>query len=205
MGQTSFTTPNVFDDGVQSTPFSVLVSLNGLKQRVGASNDYQLSAPSTVTFNSGVNIGDDVQIVVYFGHKFEEELFTSTQNQTTFTLSGNLAAAKNYRVYLNGVRLRRGVDYNATSAVVLNVGAKAGDEIDIVSDQAEDQLIANEGQQSFAPSDSNTSSSNMEVYLNGLLLTKETDWTIGSPAVTIINPATGLDEGDELDVVVRRA
>ena len=204
-GQTSFTAPNVFNDGVQSTPFSVLVSVNGVKQRVGASNDYQLSAPQTVTLNSGVNVGDDVQIVVYFGHTFEEELFTATQNQTTFTLAGNLAAAKNYRVYVNGVRLRRGVDYNATSAVVLNNGAKDGDEIDIVSDQAEDQLTANEGQTSFAPSDANTSSDNMEVYLNGVLLTKGTDWTIGSPAVTIINPATGLDDGDEVDVVVRRA
>ena len=204
-GQTSFTAPNVFNDGVQSTPFSVLVSVNGIKQRVGASNDYQLSAPQTVTLNSGVNVGDDVQIVVYFGHTFEEELFTSTQNQTTFTLAGNLAAAKNYRVYVNGVRLRRGVDYNATSAVVLSSAAKAGDEIDIVSDQAEDQLSANEGQTSFAPSDANTSSDNMEVYLNGVLLTKGTDWTIGSPAVTIINPATGLDDGDEVDVVVRRA
>ena len=204
-GQTSFTAPNVFNDGVQSTPFSVLVSVNGIKQRVGASNDYQLSAPQTVTLNSGVNVGDDVQIVVYFGHTFEEELFTATQNQTTFTLAGNLAAAKNYRVYVNGVRLRRGVDYNATSAVVLNNGAKDGDEIDIVSDQAEDQLTANEGQTSFAPSDANTSSDNMEVYLNGVLLTKGTDWSIGSPAVTIINPVTGLDVGDEVDVVVRRA
>ena len=204
-GQTSFTAPNVFNDGVQSTPFSVLVSVNGIKQRVGASNDYQLSAPQTVTLNSGVNVGDDVQIVVYFGHTFEEELFTATQNQTTFTLAGNLAAAKNYRVYVNGVRLRRGVDYNATSAVVLNNGAKDGDEVDIVSDQAEDQLTANEGQTSFAPSDANTSSDNMEVYLNGVLLTKGTDWSIGSPAVTIINPVTGLDVGDEVDVVVRRA
>ena len=205
MGQTSFTAPNVFDDGVQATSFPVLVTLNGVKMRVGASNDYQLSAPQTINFNSGVNIGDNVQITVYFGHTFEEELFTATQNQTTFTLAGSLAASKNYRVYLNGVRLRNNIDYQASAAVVLAQACAAGDEVDICSDQAEDQLIANDGQVSFAPSNSLTSSDNMEIYLNGVLLSKGVDWSIGSPAVTIIEPSTGLDVGDELDIVVRRS
>ena len=205
MGQTQFTAPNVFDDGVQATSFPVLVTLNGVKMRVGASNDYQLSAPQTINFNSGVNIGDNVQITVYFGHTFEEELFTATQNQTTFTLAGSLSASKNYRVYLNGVRLRNNIDYQASAAVVLAQACAAGDEVDICSDQAEDQLIANDGQVSFAPSNSSTSSDNMEIYLNGVLLSKGVDWTIGSPAVTIIEPSTGLDVGDELDIVVRRS
>ena len=204
-GQTAFTAPNVFDDGEQATAFSVLVTLNGVKMRLGASKDYQLSAPQTINFNSGVNIGDNVQITVYFGHTFEEELFTATQNQATFTLAGSLAAAKNYRVFLNGVRLRRDIDYQASAAVVLAQACAAGDEVDICSDQAEDQLTASDGQSAFAPSNSDTSSDNMEVYLNGVLLQKTVDWTIGNPAVTIINPATGLDVGDELDVVVRRS
>ena len=204
-GQTAFTAPNVFDDGEQATAFSVLVTLNGVKMRLGASKDYQLSAPQTVNFNSGVNVGDNVQITVYFGHTFEEELFTATQDQATFTLAGSLAAAKNYRVFLNGVRLRRDIDYQASAAVVLAQACAAGDEVDICSDQAEDQLTASDGQSAFAPSNSDTSSDNMEVYLNGVLLQKTVDWTIGSPAVTIINPATGLDVGDELDVVVRRS
>ena len=205
MGQTQFTAPNVFDDGVQATSFPVLVTLNGVKMRVGASNDYQLSAPQTINFNSGVNIGDNVQITVYFGHTFEEELFTATQNQTTFTLAGSLSASKNYRVYLNGVRLRNNIDYQASAAVVLAQACAAGDEVDICSDQAEDQLIANDGQSSFAPANSLTSSDNMEIYLNGVLLSKGVDWSIGSPAVTIIEPSTGLDVGDELDIVVRRS
>ena len=204
-GQTAFIAPNVFDDGVQATTFSVQVSINGVKQRLGASNDYQLAAPRTVTFNSGLTAGDNVQISVYFGHTFEEEFFTSAQNQATFTLSGNLAAAKNYRVFLNGVRLRRDIDYQASAAVVLAEACLDGDEVDICSDQAEDQLTANAGQSSFAPSNSDTSSDNMEVYLNGILLQRTVDWTIGSPAITIINPASGLDLGDELDVVVRRS
>ena len=204
-GQTAFTAPNVFDDGEQATAFSVLVTLNGMKMRLGGSQDYTLSAPQTVNFTSGVNVGDNVQISVYFGHTFEEELFTSTQNQATFTLAGSLAAAKNYRVFLNGVRLRRDVDYQASAAVVLTQNCVSGDEVDICSDQAEDHLTASDGQSAFAPSNSDTSSDNMEVYLNGVLLQKTSDWSIGSPAVTIINPVTGLDVGDELDVVVRRS
>ena len=204
-GQTAFTSPHVFDNGVQATAFPVQVFLNGVKQRLGASNDYTLSAPSTINFTSGVTVGDNCQIVVYFGHTFEEEFFTSTQNQTTFTLSSSLASAKNYRVFLNGVRLRRGVDYNATTAVVLSQACSVGDEVDIVSDQAEDHLTANQGQTAFAPTTATTTASNMEVYLNGILLNKTVDWSIGNPAVTIVEPATGCEAGDELDVVIRRS
>ena len=203
-GQTSFTAPNVFDDGEQATAFSTQVFLNGVKQRLGASNDYQLSAPQTVTFTSGVDAGDDVTIVVYFGHTLEEEFFTATQGQKDFTLEGSLAAAKNYKVYLNGVRLRNTVDYSASAAVVLNQPAREGEQVDIVSDQAEDRLTAVENQTSFAPSDSNTTSDNMQVYMNGILLRETEDWTIGSPSVTILD-ADGLTAGDHLDVVVRRS
>ena len=203
-GQTSFTAPNVFDDGEQATAFSTQVFVNGVKQRLGASNDYQLSAPQTVTLNSGANVGDDVSIVVYFGHTLEEEFFTSTQGQITFSLSGSLSSSKNYKVFLNGVRLRNTVDYIATSAVVLNQAASAGEQIDIVSDQAEDRYTANQGQTSFAPADSNTTSTNMQVYMNGVLLRQTEDWTIGSPAITMQDVA-GLTLGDEVDVVVRRS
>ena len=204
-GQTSFTAPNVFDDGEQATAFSTQVFLNGVKQRLGASYDYQLSAPQTVTFNSGIpQDNDEVTIVVYFGHTLEEEFFTATEGQKTFTLAGNLAAAKNYKIYLNGVKLRNTVDYQASSAVVLNQITQAGDQIDICSDQAEDRLTAVQNQTAFAPSDSNTTADNMQIYLNGVLLRETEDWTIGSPAITILD-ADGLTAGDHLDVVVRRS
>ena len=204
-GQTSYTAPNVFDDGSQETAFSTQVYLNGTKLRVGASNDYQLSAPQTVNLTSGfVKVDDEVEIVVYFGHTLEEELFTATEGQKTFTLAGNLAASKNYKVFLNGIRLRNTVDYTASAAVILSEAADDGDQIDICSDQAEDRLTAVEGQTAFAPSDSNTTSDNLQVYLNGILLRKDKDWSIGSPAVTLLD-ATGAKAGDELDVVVRRA
>ena len=206
-GQTAFTAPNVFDDGSQATAFSVQVFYNGAKVRVGsaASSDYTLSAPQTVNFASGASVGDEVDIVVYFGNTLEEEFFTATQDQTTFDLEGALAADENYKVYLNGAKLRKGVDYNATASVILTFPAQEGDEIDICSDQAEDQLTAAAGQTAFAPSNSKTTEDNMQVYLNGIRLRKTTDWTIGDPAITIINPVTGLDAGDQLDVVVRRS
>ena len=88
---------------------------------------------------------------------------------------------------------------------MLSQACTAGDEVDIVSDQAEDHLTANQGQTAFAPTTATTTASNMEVYLNGILLNKTVDWSIGNPAVTIVEPATGCEAGDELDVVIRRS
>ena len=105
---------------------------------------------------------------------------------------------------MNGVRLRNTVDYSASAAVVLNQVTNAGDQVDICSDQAEDRLTAVQNQTSFAPSDSNTTSDNMQVYLNGILLRETEDWSIGSPSVTILD-ADGLSAGDHVDVVVRRS
>ena len=50
----------------------------------------------------------------------------------------------------------------------------------------------------------NTTDKNVEVYQNGIRLELTQDYTKHSPHVTIINPATGLDAGDELDVVITR-
>ena len=96
------------------------------------------------------------------------------------------------------------MDYSASAAVVLTQSTNAGDQVDICSDQAEDRLTAVQNQTSFAPSDSNTTSDKMQVYLNGVLLRQTEDWSIGSPAVTILD-ADGLNVGDHLDVVVRRS
>ena len=73
-----------------------------------------------------------------------------------------------------------------------------------MSASAEDIFTANEGQTKFTPTDTGTTSDNVQVYLNGIYLEETTDWTMGSPSVTIINPATGLEVGDELDVVITR-
>ena len=106
---------------------------------------------------------------------------------------------------MNGVRLRNTIDYTASAAVVLNQGTDEGDQIDICSDQAEDRLTSTfDGQTNFAPSDSNTTADNMQVYLNGILLRETEDWSIGSPAVNILD-ALGLTAGDHVDVVVRRS
>ena len=66
------------------------------------------------------------------------------------------------------------------------------------------RLTAVENQTSFAPSDSNTTADNLQVYMNGILLRETEDWSIGNPSITILD-ADGLNAGDHLDVVVRRS
>ena len=63
---------------------------------------------------------------------------------------------------------------------------------------------ATAGQTVFTPSDNDTTAKNIEVYQNGIRLELTQDFTKGSPQITIINPATGLEAGDELDVVITR-
>jgi len=209
-GQTAFTAPNVFDDGAQSKAFPVSVFVNGVRHRVGSASscDFQLSAPQTINFNaqSAATAGDRVTIQVGFGHTISEEYFTATQDQTSFqTTSATPGAIKEkIHVYLNGVLLRRGTDYNAGSPITLAAGADVGDEISLVSDAGEDMFTATDGQTVFTPSDNDTTPDNIQVYQNGIRLELTQDYTKGSPQVTIINPATGLDVGDELDVVITR-
>tara|TARA_B100000945_G_scaffold60833_1_gene45255 strand:- start:137 stop:670 length:534 start_codon:yes stop_codon:yes gene_type:complete len=171
----------------------------------GASTrDFVSSSNSTITFDTGVNLNDEVRTVVYFGHTLEEEYFTATQGQTLFALSGSLTSQKNFKVYVNGVKLRNGTDFGVASPVTLTVAAESGDNIEITCDNAEDSFTATAGQASFTPSSTDISASNMQVFHNGLVLNQTEDYTIGSPSVTITDGA-GLDAGDHVDVVIRRS
>ena len=135
-----------------------------------------------------------------------DRYFTATQDQTSFqTTSATPGAIKEkIHVYLNGVLLKRGTDYTAGSPITLGVSADVGDEISLVSSAGEDVFTATAGQTIFTPDDNDTNAKNVEVYQNGIRLELTQDYTKGSPQVTIINPATGLDAGDELDVVITR-
>ena len=201
---------NVFDDGSQSKAFPVSVFVNGVRHRVGSASscDFQLSAPQTINFNaqSAATAGDRVTIQVGFGHTISEEYFTATQDQTSFQTTSSTPGAikEKIHVYLNGVLLKRGTDYTAGSPITLGAGADVGDEISLVSNAGEDVFTATAGQTIFTPTDNDTTSKNIEVYQNGIRLELTQDYTKGSPQVTIINPATGLEAGDELDVVITR-
>jgi len=111
---------------------------------------------------------------------------------------------KKFHCYLNGMLLRRGVDYTAGSPIVLSTAAKAGDEVAIMNANAEEFFTANEGQTKFTATDTSTTSDNTQVYLNGVFQEIGTDYTLGNPSVTVINPATGLTEGDNFDIVITR-
>ena len=125
-----------------------------------------------------------------------------TSFQTTSATPG--AIKEKIHVYLNGDLLKRGTDYTAGSPITLGAGAEVGDEISLVSSAGEDVFTATAGHTIFTPTDNDTTSKNIEVYQNGIRLELTQDYTKGSPQVTIINPATGLDAGDELDVVITR-
>ena len=205
-GQTAFSTPHPHNDGTST--FSHQVFLNGLKMRPAgagaATRDFIASANSTITFYEGVNLNDEVRSVVYFGHTFDEEYFTATEGQTLFALAGNLSAQKNFKVYVNGVKLRNGTDYGVSAPVTLAVACAAGDHVEITCDTAEDQFTATAGQTSFTPTNADITADNMQVYHNGLILNQTEDFTIGSPSIALTDGA-GLTAGDQVDIVIRRS
>ena len=204
-GQTIFSTPHPHNDGTRT--FSHQVFLNGSKLRpsgAGSSKDFTASSNSTITLEEGASVGDEIRSVVYFGHTLDEEFFTATAGQTLFALTGNLSAQKNFKVYVNGVKLRNGTDYGVSAPVTLNVACQAGDHVEITCDTADDQFTAVQGQTSFTPTNADISANNMQVYHNGLILNQTEDYTIGSPSVLITDVA-GLTAGDQVDVVIRRS
>ena len=205
-GQTVFSTPHPHNDGTDT--YSHQIFVNGVKMRpadAGASTrDFIKSANSTITFYDGLALNDEVRAVVYFGHTLEEEYFTATQGQTLFALSGSLSAQKNFKVYVNGVKLRNGTDFGVAAPVTLTSPAAAGDHVEITCDNAEDAFTATAGQASFTPTSTDISDDNMQVYVNGIIQNETADYTIGSPSVTITDGA-GLNAGDQVDVVIRRS
>ena len=192
-GQTTFTTTQNF------TGKSVQVFLNGIKLR--STTDFTTSNPSTVTLTNGANLDDRVNIIVSFGYTLEEQTFTATQGQLTFSPSGTFASASNIKVYVNGIKLRKTIDYGASSPVTLLSAATAGDEVDLVCDNAEDYFTAIPGQTIFTPSSTEISSSNLQVFLNGVRLENTTDYIIGSPSINLVS---ALNAGDEVDIVITR-
>ena len=203
-GQTTFALPNKHDDGTSTYPVEVF--FNGVRARVGAgaSFDYQLSGTQDIVFNSGLDVGTRVVTKVGFGHTIDERQFTASQGDTTFTISGEQAAQNKFHCYLNGILLRRGVDYTAGSPVVLSVAAVEGDELCIMNANAEEFFTASEGQTKFTATDTSTTADNTQVYLNGIFQEIGTDYTLGNPSVTVINPVSGLTAGDNFDIVITR-
>ena len=203
-GQTTFTLPNLHDDG--TTTYPVEVFFNGVRARVGAgaSFDYQLSGTQQIVFNTGLDLGTRVVTKVGYGHTIDERQFTASEGDITFTITGEQAAQNKFHCYLNGMLLRRGVDYTAGSPIVLSTAAKDGDEVAIINANAEEFFTAAEGQTKFTATDTSTTADNTQVYLNGVFQEIGTDYTLGNPSVTVINPATGLTAGDNFDIVITR-
>ena len=203
-GQTTFTLPNLHNDGTKTYPVEVF--FRGVRGRVGAgaSFDYQLSGTQQIVFNYGLAAGTRVVTKVGYGHTIDERQFTASEGDTTFTITGEQATQNKFHCYLNGVLLRRGTDYTAGSPVVLTTAAKQGDELCIMNANAEEFFTADEGQTKFTATDTSTTADNTQVYLNGIFMEVGTDYSLGNPSVTIINPVSGLTAGDNFDIVITR-
>lgn len=193
-GQTTFTSSQ------DLTNKSVQVFLNGIKLR--GSTDFTVTIPTTVTLVEGAKVGDRLNLIVSYGNSLDEEYFTATQGQTSFSLVGSLASSNNIKIYVNGVKLRTTTDYGTSSSVTLTEAAKLNDEIDLVCDNAEDYFLATAGQTTFVPTSNDISGNNLQVFLNGVKLESNIDYTVGSPAITL---ASGLNVGDQVDVVITRS
>lgn len=193
-GQTQFTSSQDLTDK------SIQVFVNGVKLRGSA--DYSVSVPTTLTLTEAATVGDNVNLVVAYGYSLDEENFTATEGQTIFELAGALTSAENIKVYVNGVKLRKTVDYGTSASVTLTSAAVEGDEVDLVCDNAEDYYTAIEGQTVFIPVSADISGENLQVFMNGVKLQSSTDYSIGSPAITLTN---GLVAGDQVDIVITRS
>ena len=203
-GQTAFVLPNLHNDSEKSYPVEVF--FNGVRGRIGAgsSQDFTLTSNNAITFNNGLDVGTRVVTKVGYGYTAEERQFTCAQGDTTFTITGEQAAQNKFHVYLNGALLKRGVDYTAGSPVVMSTALLAGDELCIMNANAEEFFTASLGQTKFTATDTSTTATNTQVYLNGVFQEVGTDYTLGNPSVTIINPVSGLNLGDHLDIVITR-
>ena len=186
------------------------ISKNGL-DNVCENLDVVMSKSKTVTVPEYIETpevpaeaGTRVVTKVGYGYTVDERQFTCAQGDTTFTITGEQAAQNKFHVYLNGMLLKRGEDYTAGSPVVLSTAAKEGDEVCIMNANAEEFFTASLDQTKFTATDTSTTATNTQVYLNGVFQEVGTDYTLGNPSVTIINPVTGLTAGDHLDIVITR-
>jgi hypothetical protein len=148
-----------------------------------------------------------VQIGQQSGQTYQEFYFSADSGQTVFSDSDGDGDVLGYtpsllNVYLNGVLLDSDVDYTATNGTSITL-AEAVDSADILQVQtftsllqiAEYNYTATASQTVFTGLDDNNRSLSyeagyIEVYLNGVLLDPEVDYTATSGnSVTLIIPA----------------
>lgn len=126
---------------------SLWVFVNGDKQRSGL--DYTESSGTSFTLNSPVLAIDVVEVIGFPAATLTvsgltsvvsnliSQLFTATAGQTLFILTSGAYTQGNNSlvVYMNGLKLRNGIDYTETSTTSFTLvnGASLGDELDCIS------------------------------------------------------------------------
>ncbi len=150
-----------------------------------------------------------------------EYVYTATAGQTSFSGNDGNSNSLSYTagqidVFLNGVRLAA-ADYTATNgtAVVLGVGAEAGDTLninafgtfsvaDVIVARAEFDYTATAGQTTFTGSDNDSqtmayTAGRIDVYLNGSRLNVTDDYVATNGTSVVLE--AGAQAGDSLVVV----
>lgn len=140
----SNTNQTVFNTSVQTRPNGdgksyLQVFVNGVYQLEGASKNYIVSSNNQITFNTGLNLGDDVVIV---GHDATTEIpnyeaFVSIAAQTVFNTSlptEPINSNKAYlQIYVNGVYQMEGINGNyqvtGNNQVRFNTGLSSNDDV----------------------------------------------------------------------------
>ena len=191
VGSTAFQSPhNIAED-------TTVVFNNGLK--LALNSDYYINSNTIFIKNGPLQENDRVHATIHYDSSFDSEVFTASDQQTSFTLAATILSSQDRaKVYLNGAKLRNEIDYTISQTIVLNLAAESEDLINISSDSGDSYTIASQGQTSFGFTSSAISASNLLVYQNGIRL-EPTDYTIGSLSVVLLFPASN---GDTIDVLL---
>ena len=126
---------------------SLWVFVNGDKQRSGL--DFTETSGTSFTLNSPILSTDVVEVIGFPAATLTvsgltsvvsnliSQLFTATAGQTLFILTSGAYTQGNNSlvVYMNGLKLRNGIDYTETSTTSFTLvnGASLGDELDCIS------------------------------------------------------------------------
>lgn len=112
------------------------IFVDGLKQEMGPTYDYQITDVNTVTFNSGLSAGQIVSFcIIDGGQNFypSEQHFDATSGQTEFEIDFPVREEKQV-VYVNGILQREGISHDFTvneddNKVIFNSGLSSGDHV----------------------------------------------------------------------------
>jgi len=203
-GQTVFNLSSKYTEGYNA----LQVYVNGNRQTVGASNSYVETDDDTITFNVGLDAGDEVIFLQHSGGSKNvitaRQDFTATGGQTVFNLSFSYRIGHaDILVYSSGVLQRAGASYDYVetdeTTITFNSGRALNEQIAVLRVGANDagtvglyeRHVATAGQTVFDLAGAYPVGTNaLLVFKNGMLQSLTADYTeTDGDTVTLVNPA----------------